>query len=497
MGLPSCGPALGMLARNFALADARAARLFHRQIRELSLSLQSKNGEVSVLRAQVEQKKRELTRVEGEKMSLVQQMKSGSGGGGGRGHPGANADAQRQVSQLKSSLNFKENELGEARKRIQQLGAEMQRSQRKLDELEAGYSALQQELAETAALQQAASSAPPRAAKMAKRAMSDAGTQAALTAPGRAVRSAAPPALPSASAARRLRLLKTLLPDNQSEGVVALVAGGAGDPGGGRPDAARLYEAVAGLVHGVVPPRELLARLDAALRSGRRADARAALECLAAVLTESAACRAVVLEGAGADAGGDAAMAEADGGTAASAGGSASRPDAAPHSDGAAGRAGAALDVGDGPLLRLLLRLAVAVSPPPSPPPRTKWTRRVPHSVLIGHAASLRLRSRGGRRKRGRTRRRCCACCGYCGGPRRPRRPRRSFRCCPRGSLPRKSPRATPRDPPRFDAGTHPCRLSPLFPPLSLLLLLSHLARFLSLSLFSRPSDTAPSRARV
>ena len=25
----------------------------------------------------------------------------------------------------------------------------------------------------------------------------------------------------------------------------------------------------------------------------------------------------------------------------------------------------------------------------PPPPPRTKWTRRVPHSVLIGHAASL------------------------------------------------------------------------------------------------------------
>jgi hypothetical protein len=25
----------------------------------------------------------------------------------------------------------------------------------------------------------------------------------------------------------------------------------------------------------------------------------------------------------------------------------------------------------------------------PSPPPRTKWTRRVPHPVLIGHAASL------------------------------------------------------------------------------------------------------------
>ena len=26
---------------------------------------------------------------------------------------------------------------------------------------------------------------------------------------------------------------------------------------------------------------------------------------------------------------------------------------------------------------------------PPRPPPRTKWTRRVPHPVLIGHAASL------------------------------------------------------------------------------------------------------------
>ena len=26
---------------------------------------------------------------------------------------------------------------------------------------------------------------------------------------------------------------------------------------------------------------------------------------------------------------------------------------------------------------------------PPPPPPRTKWTRHVPHPVLIGHAASL------------------------------------------------------------------------------------------------------------
>ena len=33
-------------------------------------------------------------------------------------------------------------------------------------------------------------------------------------------------------------------------------------------------------------------------------------------------------------------------------------------------------------------RRYIEVFPPP-PPPRTKWTRRVPHPVLIGHAASL------------------------------------------------------------------------------------------------------------
>jgi hypothetical protein len=32
---------------------------------------------------------------------------------------------------------------------------------------------------------------------------------------------------------------------------------------------------------------------------------------------------------------------------------------------------------------------AAQVTPPPPPPPRTKWTRRVPHPVLIEHAASL------------------------------------------------------------------------------------------------------------
>jgi len=32
---------------------------------------------------------------------------------------------------------------------------------------------------------------------------------------------------------------------------------------------------------------------------------------------------------------------------------------------------------------------AAPMVPPAPPPPRTKWTRRVPHPVLIGHAASL------------------------------------------------------------------------------------------------------------
>jgi hypothetical protein len=32
-------------------------------------------------------------------------------------------------------------------------------------------------------------------------------------------------------------------------------------------------------------------------------------------------------------------------------------------------------------------RMAAQLVPPPPPPPRTKWTRRVPHPVLIGHAA--------------------------------------------------------------------------------------------------------------
>ena len=40
-----------------------------------------------------------------------------------------------------------------------------------------------------------------------------------------------------------------------------------------------------------------------------------------------------------------------------------------------------------------------AVNPPP-PPPRTKWTRSVPHPVLIGHAALP--AGRGGEQVQGR-----------------------------------------------------------------------------------------------
>ena len=45
--------------------------------------------------------------------------------------------------------------------------------------------------------------------------------------------------------------------------------------------------------------------------------------------------------------------------------------------------------------------LACRVRPPPPPPsPRTKWTRRVPHPVLIGHAAGLACRVRASSRSK-------------------------------------------------------------------------------------------------
>ena len=38
---------------------------------------------------------------------------------------------------------------------------------------------------------------------------------------------------------------------------------------------------------------------------------------------------------------------------------------------------------------RMGARAVQRVAPPPPPSSRTKWTRRVPRPVLIGHAASL------------------------------------------------------------------------------------------------------------
>ena len=65
-------------------------------------------------------------------------------------------------------------------------------------------------------------------------------------------------------------------------------------------------------------------------------------------------------------------------------------------------------------------------SPPPPPPSRTKWTRRVPHPVLIGHAACRRSKSAGAPwRTTTRPSRRC--------GPR--------ARCLPRPALPSPPPR--------------------------------------------------------
>ena len=48
------------------------------------------------------------------------------------------------------------------------------------------------------------------------------------------------------------------------------------------------------------------------------------------------------------------------------------------------------------PLTRVRGLDATHLAPPPPPPPsRTKWTRRVPHPVLIGHDAPWRLRGAG------------------------------------------------------------------------------------------------------
>ena len=50
--------------------------------------------------------------------------------------------------------------------------------------------------------------------------------------------------------------------------------------------------------------------------------------------------------------------------------------------------AGVGVSIRPGPAGAVQINRVRPPAPPP-PPPRTKWTRRVPHPVLIGHAASL------------------------------------------------------------------------------------------------------------
>jgi hypothetical protein len=105
--------------------------------------------------------------------------------------------------------------------------------------------------------------------------------------------------------------------------------------------------------------------------------------------------------------------------------------------------------------------LSDAEAPPPPPTPsRTKWTRRVPHPVLIGHAASL--RPRGCSRRAPRASRRAAR--------RRPAR-RRPRRAPPHARRPRahRSPagrKQPPRCEPRRSAGGPPS--SQASPPLPL-----------------------------
>ena len=80
--------------------------------------------------------------------------------------------------------------------------------------------------------------------------------------------------------------------------------------------------------------------------------------------------------------------------------------------------------------------------PPPPPPPRTEWTRRVPHPVLIGHAASPRPRRRAAGQQGGRNQLRAAP------GPRlrHPRNVAPRCVCCtlvrtpPRGSIIKRFP---------------------------------------------------------
>jgi hypothetical protein len=82
------------------------------------------------------------------------------------------------------------------------------------------------------------------------------------------------------------------------------------------------------------------------------------------------------------------------------------------------------------------MRLGKGTELPPPPPPRTKWTRRVPHPVLIGHAASI-WGGRGGKGEEEEDRKTTSSPCAstsgggdlepmadYCAGVARARNPR-------------------------------------------------------------------------
>jgi len=110
------------------------------------------------------------------------------------------------------------------------------------------------------------------------------------------------------------------------------------------------------------------------------------------------------------------------------AGGGAGAAAAAPGGGGGAAGGGAAARPARFPRVYHRAPRFEGLEAPPPPSPRTKWTRRVPHPVLIGHASSLRG----------------CACCAGCSRPRascrasarRSGRPRRAARRRTRGGGP-------------------------------------------------------------
>ena len=108
-------------------------------------------------------------------------------------------------------------------------------------------------------------------------------------------------------------------------------------------------------------------------------------------------------------------------------------------------------------------------APPPPPSPRTKWTRRVPHPVLIGHAAPLsqvRRAGRAGRVRRLRRKRLGLCVGGWRGAARAPEcdaRAHRSAATAPQHLAPaqRGVPRRRVPPPPPLVLSGHAVSLTP------------------------------------